>query len=108
MKNQRTDFEQDTIPSRSNILRAGRRDFLLSLGAGAAGAAALGATTFGSSSAQAQQRGLVLGTRPESGRERRNGCLAGEHRRAAAERCGECGDAADRDNFNVMYNPQQN
>jgi hypothetical protein len=61
MRNQRTDFEQATIPSRSNILeskRAGRRDFLRSLGVGAAGAAAFGATALDHSSAQAQQANL--------------------------------------------------
>src|SRR5271169_1556678 len=61
MRNQRTDLKQETIPTQSNVLeskRAGRRDFLLSLGASAAGAAALGATTFGHSSALAQQANL--------------------------------------------------
>jgi hypothetical protein len=61
MRNQRTDFEQSTIPGQSNILEskgAGRRNFLRSLGAGAAGAAAFGATALNQSAAPAAQPNL--------------------------------------------------
>jgi hypothetical protein len=63
MRNQRTDFEQATVPSRSDILeskRAGRRDFLRSLSVGAAGAVAFGATALDQSAAPAAQANLDI------------------------------------------------